>query len=91
MDSSGKSCLRARLLPAVAVLTVAATAAACSSSGSGSGSGTISTAANPAPLQDSYEAVVRAVLPSVVQISTDNSTGSGSSTTRRATSSPTRT
>jgi putative serine protease PepD len=77
MDSSGKSCLRARLLPAVAVLTVAAAAAACSSPGSRTAATTINTAANPAPLQDSYEAVVRAVLPSVVQISTDDSTGSG--------------
>ena len=77
MDSSGKSCLRARLLPGVAMLTVAAAAAACSSTGTGTATTTISSATNPAPLQDSYEAVVRAVLPSVVQISTSDSTGSG--------------
>ena len=74
MDSSGKSCLRARLLPAVAVLAVAAAATACSSPGTAN---TTISSANPAPLQDSYEAVVRAVLPSVVQISTNDSTGSG--------------
>jgi putative serine protease PepD len=74
MDSSGKSCLRARLLPAVVVLTVAA-AAGCSSSGLSTTA--LRSGSNPAPLQDSYEAVVRAVLPSVVQISTNDSTGSG--------------
>ncbi len=74
MDSSGKSCLRARLLPAVAVLALTAAATACSSSGTAN---TTISSANPAPLQDSYEAVVRAVLPSVVQISTNDSTGSG--------------
>jgi putative serine protease PepD len=74
MDSSVRSRLRARLLPGLAVVTVSAAAAACSSSGAPA---TAIDAANPAPLQDSYEAVVRAVLPSVVQISTNDSTGSG--------------
>ena len=76
MDSSVSSRLRARLLPGVALLAVAAAAVACSSA-------TMRTSASreqrrtPSPLQDSYEAVVRAVLPSVVQISTADSTGSG--------------
>jgi putative serine protease PepD len=76
MDSPVSSRLRAWLLPGVALLTVVTTAVACSSatiktsSSQPSGEGAI-------PLQDSYEAVVRAVLPSVVQISTDDSTGSG--------------
>jgi putative serine protease PepD len=74
MDSSASSRLRARILPGVAVLAVAAGLAACTSSGTGAS--TSSTKATT-PLQDSYEAVVRAVLPSVVQISTSDSTGSG--------------
>jgi putative serine protease PepD len=70
MDTSATARARA-LLPGVALLTVI-TAAACSSSSqptSGPGSSV--------PLQDSYEQVVRTVLPSVVQISVGNSTGSG--------------
>ncbi len=63
------------LLPGVAVLAVAAAAAACTSSGTGAIGR--SSSSDPVPLQDSYEAVVRAVLPSVVQISTSDSTGSG--------------
>jgi S1-C subfamily serine protease len=60
---------------AVAVLAVAVTATACSSSGISATASSLTK--NPAQLQDSYEAVVRAVLPSVVQISTSDSTGSG--------------
>jgi putative serine protease PepD len=75
MDSSARSVLRAWALPGVALLTVVMVASACTSNSpassqrGGQNSGV--------PLQDSYEAVVRAVLPSVVQISTDGSTGSG--------------
>jgi len=66
--------MRVVLLPCLAVLTVA-TATACTSSVSKpisqvGGSSSVQ-------LQDSYESVVREVLPSVVQISTDDSTGSG--------------
>jgi putative serine protease PepD len=81
MRSSGQSGLpphrmalpmRRAALP-VAVLALAAGVAACSS-GSSSGS---SGSASQAQLESSYEAVVDHVLPSVVQISTSNSTGSG--------------
>jgi putative serine protease PepD len=75
MDSSARSLLRTGALPGVALLAVVIVASACTSSStpsrsSGSGNSTV-------PLQDSYEAVVRAVLPSVVQIKADDSTGSG--------------
>jgi putative serine protease PepD len=75
MDSSASSRLRARILPGVAVLAVAAGVVACTSSGPSAL--TRSSTRGSTPLQDSYEAVVRAVLPSVVQISTSDSTGSG--------------
>jgi putative serine protease PepD len=58
---------------AAVVLALAAGLAACSS-GSGPSS---SSSASPAQLESSYEQVVDHVLPSVVQISTSNSTGSG--------------
>jgi len=74
MDSSASSRLRAWLLPCVAALTTAL-AAACTSSGTGTT--TTSSTSEAIPLQDSYEAVVRAVLPSVVQIAAGDSTGSG--------------
>jgi putative serine protease PepD len=75
MDSSARSLLRAWALPSVALLAVVIVASACTSaSPKATSSPSLS---NPVPLQDSYEAVVRAVLPSVVQISTDDSTGSG--------------
>jgi putative serine protease PepD len=77
MDSSARSLLRAGALPGVALLAVVIVASACTSnstSGSSSSSGSNNSSV---PLQDSYEAVVRAVLPSVVQISAGNSTGSG--------------
>jgi putative serine protease PepD len=70
MDTSATARPLAWLLPGVALLTVV-TAAACSSSSTPTASG------SSVPLQDSYEQVVRTVLPCVVQISVDNSTGSG--------------
>jgi putative serine protease PepD len=54
------------------VVALAAGLAACSSSSPSS-----SSSASPAQLQSSYEQVVDHVLPSVVQITTSNSTGSG--------------
>jgi putative serine protease PepD len=74
MDTSATVRARAWLLPGVALLTVA-TVAACSSTPSASGQASNSNSS--VPLQDSYEQVVRTVLPSVVQISSDGSTGSG--------------
>jgi putative serine protease PepD len=69
----------ARFAPAAAVVTVALAVAvgvtACSSGASGTNSA--GSDAAPAQLQAGYEQVVRHVLPSVVQISTSNSTGSG--------------
>ena len=60
------------MLAGAAILTVSAVAAACSSSAASRKAGT-----SPSQLQNLYEAVVREVLPSVVQISAGNSTGSG--------------
>jgi putative serine protease PepD len=77
MDSSATSRLRAWVLPGVALLTVATAAAACTSTISGRTSSSNAGGDSAVPLQESYESVVRAVLPSVVQISTDDSTGSG--------------
>jgi len=76
MDSSATTRARAWLLAVFAgLLTV--TAVACSSS-SGSSAGSNSTSGkSTVPLQDSYESVVRHVLPSVVQIIAGDSTGSG--------------
>jgi putative serine protease PepD len=74
MDTSATVRARAWLLPGVALMTVAMVAA-CSSTPSASGQATGSDSS--VSLQDSYEQVVRTVLPSVVQISTDGSTGSG--------------
>ena len=74
MDSSARSLLRAWALPGVALLAVVIVASACTSS---TNSTSAASPGNPVSLQDSYEAVVRAVLPSVVQISADDSTGSG--------------
>jgi putative serine protease PepD len=76
MNSSARSRLRAGLLPAVALLTLAIAASACSSAIKNVGLSRSSTG-SAIQLQDSYEAVVRIVLPSVVQVSTANSTGSG--------------
>jgi putative serine protease PepD len=77
MDSSARSLLRAWALPGVALLTVVIVASACTSASPKASTAASPSLSNPVPLQDSYEAVVRAVLPSVVQISSDNSTGSG--------------
>jgi putative serine protease PepD len=79
MVSSVRSRLRAWLLPGVALLAVATAVAACAGSTTASTktSSSESNGGGAIPLQDSYEAVVRAVLPSVVQISTQDSTGSG--------------
>jgi putative serine protease PepD len=68
-----RSLLHRFLLPGAA-LVAAATAAGCTSASSATSAGI----SNSAPkLQVQYEQVVRDVLPSVVQISSDNSTGSG--------------
>jgi putative serine protease PepD len=64
------------LLPGVAVLAVSAAVAGCTSSASTSGGSTTS-AGTAEALQAHYEGVIKAVLPSVVQILTTNSTGSG--------------
>jgi putative serine protease PepD len=64
------------LLPAAAALAITTAAAACSS-GSTPGSAAGSIGASAAKLQAQYEQVVKNVLPSVVQISTPDSTGSG--------------
>jgi putative serine protease PepD len=77
MDSSARSLLRGWALPGVALLAVVIVASACTSSNAKPSSAGSPSISNAVPLQDSYEAVVRSVLPSVVQISADNSTGSG--------------
>jgi putative serine protease PepD len=64
------------LLPTVALLTAGLAAAGCTSS-NGSAIGTSNRGNTGVPLQDSYEQVIRAVLPSVLQINTPTSTGSG--------------
>jgi putative serine protease PepD len=63
--------------PGIALLIAAAVAAlgACSSSGLGLSAGRAGNSASK--LQSQYEQVVQHVLPSVVQITTNNSTGSG--------------
>lgn len=68
-----RSLLHRFLLPSAA-LVAAATAVGCTSASSATSAGTSNSASR---LQVQYEQVVRDVLPSVVQISTDNSTGSG--------------
>jgi putative serine protease PepD len=75
--SNGRSLLRATLLPAVVVLTAGLATTACSSATTAAGRATTSSDGSNAALQSSYESVVSAVLPSVVQISTSSSTGSG--------------
>jgi putative serine protease PepD len=81
MDSSALAHSRAWVLPGVVMLAVATAATACSSSitGKTSSFARSSGGANAAAmaLQDEYEQTVKAVLPSVVQISTKDSTGSG--------------
>ncbi len=74
MDSSPRSRLRKFVQSGTVVLTIAAGAAACTSSVTSK----LSASGNqPSLLQAQYEAVVRDVLPSVVQISAGDSTGSG--------------
>ncbi len=63
--------VRRAVVPAV-VLALAVGLAACSSTSTSGSSG-----GSPAQLQSQYEQVVDHVLPSVVQITTSNSTGSG--------------
>jgi putative serine protease PepD len=75
MDSSALIRARTWLLPGVAVLAVVTTA--CASGTSNPATTANSDSSSPVPLQDSYEQVVRHVLPSVVQISAGDSTGSG--------------
>lgn len=65
------------LLPAIAAFTLAIAVSACSAAAShvaGVASGSDGSASE---LETSYESVVKAVLPSVAQISTSNSIGSG--------------
>jgi putative serine protease PepD len=76
MHSSARSRKHALTLTCGALLTGSVAIAACSSAASPSASRTSDGNAG-GPLQDSYESVVRAVLPSVVEITTSNSTGSG--------------
>jgi putative serine protease PepD len=77
MYSSSRSRLRGLVLPAAALAAVVAGATACGSS-SGSTTGSSSSSGNSSSeLQDQYVQVVRDVLPSVVQITTNDSTGSG--------------
>jgi putative serine protease PepD len=77
VDSSSRSRARAILGPgyALPILAAAAALAACSSGGSVTAAGR--TTGSATQLQSQYEQVVRNVLPSVVQISTGDSTGSG--------------
>jgi putative serine protease PepD len=77
MGSSPRSLLRAGAPLGVALLAVVIVASACTSASPTSSSSGRSSGNSSVPLQDSYEAVVRAVLPSVVQIRAGDSTGSG--------------
>ncbi len=80
MDSSSNSRLRALLLPGVVVLTAGLAVTACASVTTSTGKDTTSSGSSPgsaSALSGDYESVVRAVLPSVVQISTSSGTGSG--------------
>jgi putative serine protease PepD len=74
MDSSATARARAWLLAGVLLTVASVTACGASTPGVSSQAGGNS---SPVPLQDSYERVVRTVLPSVVQISVGDSTGSG--------------
>jgi putative serine protease PepD len=76
--------LRGKALEAVPVLISAGLVAAVAACGSGSSSSASSTSSGGGPVTDSaaglqqqYESVVNSVLPSVVQIFTSDSTGSG--------------
>jgi S1-C subfamily serine protease len=74
----GKPRLRAAAAAACAVVVAAGTAS-CSSGGSGGAAPKTAAVANASAddLQSSYESTVRNVLPSVVQITTDEDLGSG--------------
>ncbi len=72
MDPSSRLRLHGFVLSGVVTLTVATAASACTSSATARTSGN-----SASQLQNLYEAVVRDVLPSVVQISAGSSTGSG--------------
>lgn len=69
--------LRAVLLPGIAALTMAMAVTGCSSATSTGPKATSDSGGSNTALQSSYESTVNAVLPSVVQISTKDSTGSG--------------
>ncbi|HEY2553481.1 MAG TPA: trypsin-like peptidase domain-containing protein [Streptosporangiaceae bacterium] len=67
-----------RVLASLGAAVLAAAVVTACSSGSGASSGAAATASGSlSGLQSQYEHVVQAVLPSVVQISTSDSTGSG--------------
>lgn len=77
MDSSSHSRLRV-IFAAVVALTAALAAAGCSTAASSRILGSSHSSDGPATaLQAEYESVVKSVLPSVVQISTNTGTGSG--------------
>jgi putative serine protease PepD len=76
MHSPARSRPHALTLTCGGLITLAAVAA-CSSAAAPSHGRTSAAGAAGGQLQDSYESVVRAVLPSVVEITTSNSTGSG--------------
>jgi putative serine protease PepD len=76
MYSSSRSRVRRLLLPGVALVALTTAASGCTSNTRASGS-PASGEVEESRLQAQYEQTVRNVLPSVVQISTDGSTGSG--------------
>ena len=77
MYSSSRSRVRGLVLPAVALTAAAFAVTACGSSGGSSGTPAGSSGGSLSGLQRQYELTVRNVLPSVVQINTTDSTGSG--------------
>jgi putative serine protease PepD len=82
MDSSASSRARQWLRHGVALLAIAAAASGCTGgivtrAPSRSPLPGPSAGSAAAPLQTAYEQVIKAVLPSVVEINTSNSTGSG--------------
>jgi putative serine protease PepD len=77
MHSFSGSGVRGLLTPAVALAVVAAIGVLAGCSSGSTGPATAIAGNSASRLQDQYEQVVRDVLPSVVQISTSDSTGSG--------------
>jgi putative serine protease PepD len=77
MYSSAHARARGWLLPAAALPAIALLAVAGVTSCSSGGTSDSASSGPASSLQGQYERVVRAVLPSVVQISTNDSTGSG--------------